>query len=46
MNNRKWKKTKTIVYHDELNDDFNEFEKVDRPQVKENYQYVHKKQEF
>ena len=42
MNNRKWKKTKTIVYHDELNDDFNEFEKVDRPQVKENYQYVHK----
>ena len=38
-----WKKTKTIHYKDELNDDFNELDGVKkRPPLKDNYHFVHK----
>lgn len=40
---REWKKTKTIYWSDELNDDFNRFDKVeDNPPLPENYAYIHK----
>ena len=40
-NNREWKKTRKIYFSDELNDDFYEFEKIKRPELKPNYNYVH-----
>ena len=42
MSKYEWQKTHQIIYHDELNDDFNELENVARPPVKPNYQYIHK----
>ena len=38
-----WKKSKTIYWSDELNDDFNKLEHVkDNPDLKKNYKYIHK----
>ena len=38
-NNKDWKKTKTIYWSDELNDDFDEILK-ERPKVPKNYRYI------
>lgn len=37
--NKDWKKTKTIYWHDELNDDFDEVG-LKRPEVPKNYRYL------
>ena len=42
MSNYEWKKSKTIYYSDELNDDFNKLDGVKRPSLKPNYNYVHR----
>lgn len=37
-----WKKSKTIYWSDELNDDFNKLDHVqDNPELKKNYKYIH-----
>ncbi len=41
MSKQEWKKTKTIYWSDEYNDDFNELDGVEkRPPLKDNYQFV------
>ena len=38
-----WKKTKTIYWKDELNDDFNRLDGIkESPDLKKNYHYIHK----
>ena len=39
MNSKDWKKTKTIYWSDEYNDDFDEVG-LDRPEVPQNYRYL------